>query len=91
VVDGARLESVCTPKGYLGFESLTLRTHLETFLKIIDQTKERWQSGRMYLIRNQAYPRGYRGFESHFLRKSSVSLKSGIFFVWERGNNNLSF
>ena len=25
VVEGARLESVCTPKGYQGFESLSLR------------------------------------------------------------------
>ena len=25
---------------------------------------ERWQSGRMYLTRNQAYVRTYRGFES---------------------------
>ena len=30
VVEGARLESVCTPKGYRGFESLPLR-HLLIF------------------------------------------------------------
>ena len=29
VVEGARLESVCTPKGYPGFESLFLRSHNE--------------------------------------------------------------
>jgi hypothetical protein len=29
---------------------------------------ERWQSGRMYLTRNQAYVQAYRGFESHPLR-----------------------
>jgi hypothetical protein len=29
---------------------------------------ERWQSGRLYLTRNQACPQGYRGFESLPLR-----------------------
>jgi hypothetical protein len=29
---------------------------------------ERWQSGLSYLTRNQACPKGYRGFESHPLR-----------------------
>ena len=28
MVEGARLESVCTPKGYQGFESLSLRNLL---------------------------------------------------------------
>ena len=32
-------------------------------------TPERWQSGRMYLTRNQAYVQTYRGFESHPLRQ----------------------
>ncbi len=32
VVEGARLESVCTPKGYRGFESLPLRYFLVYFL-----------------------------------------------------------
>src|SRR5690606_40512135 len=35
---------------------------------------ERWQSGRMYLTRNQAYVQAYRGFESHPLRQSSQRL-----------------
>ncbi len=30
---------------------------------------ERWQSGLLYLTRNQACPQGYRGFESHPLRQ----------------------
>jgi hypothetical protein len=30
---------------------------------------ERWQSGRMYLTRNQAMSQGIRGFESHPLRQ----------------------
>jgi hypothetical protein len=90
VVEGARLESVYTPKGYLGFESLTLRnrppmasisakhnnvqyqgyrigqgkgnleqgSNRKTAIgKCADEAAEpeRWQSGRMYLIRNQAY------------------------------------
>ena len=32
---------------------------------------ERWQSGRLYLTRNQACPQGYRGFESLPLRHPS--------------------
>ena len=32
---------------------------------------ERWQSGRLYLTRNQACPQGYRGFESLPLRQVS--------------------
>ena len=34
---------------------------------------ERWQSGLSYLTRNQAYPKGYRGFESLPLRQSLPS------------------
>jgi biopolymer transport protein ExbB len=33
VVEGARLESVYTPKGYRGFESLTLRSIKDTFIQ----------------------------------------------------------
>jgi hypothetical protein len=31
---------------------------------------ERWQSGRMYLTRNQAWVQIHRGFESHPLRQN---------------------
>jgi hypothetical protein len=31
VVEGARLESVCTPQAYRGFESLSLRHFFELF------------------------------------------------------------
>ncbi len=34
---------------------------------------ERWQSGRMYLTRNQAMGRPIRGFESHPLRQNSIA------------------
>ena len=41
---------------------------------------ERWQSGRMYLTRNQAMSQGIRGFESHPLRQPpSRSAASGEF------------
>lgn len=42
---------------------------------------ERWQSGRMYLTRNQAYVRTYRGFESLPLlqNKSNFSVPTGRF------------
>ena len=36
---------------------------------------EGWQSGLSYLTRNQACPKGYRGFESHPLRQPSPSLR----------------
>ena len=36
---------------------------------------ERWQSGRMYLTRNQAMSQGIRGFESHPLRHLTLSPK----------------
>ena len=36
-------------------------------------TPERWQSGLSYLTRNQACPKGYRGFESHPLRHAPQS------------------
>ena len=39
------------------------------------QTPERWQSGRMYLTRNQAYVRTYRGFESLPLRQPGPANK----------------
>jgi hypothetical protein len=51
---------------------------------------ERWQSGRLYLTRNQACPQGYRGFESLPLRQFSRiaaqktephSLRSRLRFV----------
>ena len=32
-------------------------------------TQDRWQRGRMYLTRNQAYVQAYRGFESHPVRQ----------------------
>ena len=32
---------------------------------------ERWQSGRMYLTRNQACVQAHRGFESHPLRQQT--------------------
>src|SRR5690606_11970917 len=32
------------------------------------EVADRWQSGRMYLTRNQAYVQAYRGFESHPVR-----------------------
>jgi putative endonuclease len=38
VVEGARLESVYTPKGYRGFESLTLRVNQEKFFVYILQS-----------------------------------------------------
>ena len=34
MVEGARLESVYTPKGYQGFESLTLRIYIKMGCKI---------------------------------------------------------
>ena len=34
VVEGARLESVCTPQGYRGFESLSLRNKTKQSLTI---------------------------------------------------------
>ena len=33
--------------------------------------QERWQSGRMYLTRNQAWVQIHRGFESHPLRQTT--------------------
>ena len=42
-----------------------------------DDLAERWQSGRTYRTRNAAYPRGYRGFESHPLRHL-LSLSSDV-------------
>ena len=41
------------------------------------QESERWQSGRMYLTRNQAYVQAYRGFESHPLRQLSTTPPCG--------------
>ena len=35
---------------------------------------ERWQSGRMYLTRNQAYVQAYRGFESLPLRQVPLKI-----------------
>ena len=37
---------------------------------------ERWQSGRMYLTRNQAYGFPYRGFESLPLRQKLKRIKA---------------
>ncbi len=46
---------------------------------------ERWQSGRMYLTRNQAYAQAYRGFESHPLRQEQENARaSGHFSFVER-------
>src|SRR5690606_37902048 len=37
-------------------------------LRELRRIADRWQSGRMYLTRNQAYVQAYRGFESHPVR-----------------------
>src|SRR3984885_15256314 len=37
---------------------------------------EGWQSGRMYLTRNQAYEQSYRGFESHPFRHRINDLRA---------------
>jgi hypothetical protein len=50
---------------------------------IIRALSERWQSGRMYLTRNQAMSQGIRGFESHPLRQStSKQAPSGAFLFY---------
>ena len=57
-----RLEKILAgPLKFYGLKPLRRRT-------LRDQ--ERWQSGRMYLTRNQAYVSAYRGFESHPLRQT---------------------
>ena len=39
---------------------------------------ERWQSGRLYLTRNQACPQGYRGFESLPLRHLALRSRAVV-------------
>ncbi len=43
--------------------------------RLLERAAESWPSGRRRLIRNQVYPYGYRGFESHALRHAVRSLK----------------
>jgi hypothetical protein len=44
--------------------------------------QEKWQSGRMYLTRNQAWWQHHRGFESHLLRQvNSLAKLRGYFFT----------
>ena len=38
--------------------------------RFANRNPERWQSGRMYLTRNQAWVQIHRGFESHPLRQN---------------------
>src|SRR5690606_1909270 len=40
------------------------------------EVADRWQSGRMYLTRNQAYVQAYRGFESHPVRQFLLFISS---------------
>ncbi len=50
-----------------------------------DFEPERWQSGRMYLTRNQAMWQRIRGFESHPLRQCcSKDAPFGAFFISTR-------
>ena len=59
-----------------GFDSTQLNTYAATrnvtfqagFQTENRGTQDRWQRGRMYLTRNQAYVQAYRGFESHPVR-----------------------
>jgi hypothetical protein len=37
VVEGARLESVCTSKGYRGFESRSLRKILTQYVDVVER------------------------------------------------------
>ena len=46
---------------------------------------ERWQSGRMYLTRNQAMSQDIRGFESHPLRQTKKALLARAFLFCGEG------
>ena len=54
---------------------------------------ERWQSGRMYLTRNQAYVKAYRGFESLPLRQKQATPRLGrfLFLKGTLGKNPLGY